>query len=93
MKQSISFAYSVVVYDNYGETLHTFEDEKRAKKFMKQLIAKEKLDDQGIVHGIRGVGDLDEASGAYKDIGAVMENERDLVKPLVRLTPLGVIKG
>jgi Uncharacterized conserved protein len=43
--------------------------------------------------GIRGVGDSDEASGAYKDIGAVMENERDLVKPLVRLTPLGVIKG
>jgi len=52
-----------------------------------------KLDDQGIVHGIRNVNDLDEASGAYKDIDTVIENESDLVKPLVKLTPLGVIKG
>ena len=46
MKQSISFAYSVVVYDNSGETLYTFEDEKKAKELMKQLIAKEKLDEK-----------------------------------------------
>lgn len=54
---------------------------------------KKKLDDQGIIHGIRSVNDLDEASGAYKDIDTVIENESDLVKPLVKLTPLGVIKG
>jgi len=46
MKQSISFMYSVVVYDNSGETLYTFEDEKKAKELMKQLIAKEKLDEK-----------------------------------------------
>lgn len=52
-----------------------------------------KLDDQGILHAIRGVKDLDEASGAYKDIDVVMKNQEDLVEILVELTPLGVIKG
>lgn len=52
-----------------------------------------KLDEQGIVHGIRNQKDLDEASGAYKDIDIVMNNQKDLVKILVELTPLGVIKG
>ncbi len=52
-----------------------------------------KLDEQGILHAIRGVNDLDEASGAYKSIETVMENQKDLVEILVELTPLGVIKG
>lgn len=52
-----------------------------------------KLDNQGILHAIRGVKDLDEASGAYKDIDVVMKNQDDLVEILVELSPLGVIKG
>ena len=48
---------------------------------------------EGIVHSIRSVKDLDEASGAYKDISVVMKNQKDLVDVLVELTPLGVIKG
>lgn len=52
-----------------------------------------KLNDQGIVHGIRSEKDLDEASGAYKDIDVVMKNQTDLVEILVELTPMGVIKG
>jgi len=52
-----------------------------------------KLDDQWIVHWIRNVSDLDEASWAYKDIDEVMENQKELVNILVKLTPLGVIKG
>ncbi len=52
-----------------------------------------KLDDQGIVHGIRTKQDLDEASAAYKDIETVMENQRDLVEIVTELSPLGVIKG
>lgn len=51
------------------------------------------LDDQHILHAIRGVDQLDEASGAYKDISVVMENQKDLVEVLVELTPLAVIKG
>lgn len=52
-----------------------------------------KLNDQGIVHGIRTTKDLDEASGAYKDISVVMENQKDLVDIVVELSPMGVIKG
>ena len=37
--------------------------------------------------------DLSEAPGAYKDIEEVIANEADLVKPIVRLTPLAVLKG
>ena len=47
----------------------------------------------GIVHGLRTNNDLDEAPGSYKDIDVVMVNQTDLVKPIVTLTPLGVIKG
>ncbi|MFA5152558.1 MAG: RtcB family protein [Clostridia bacterium] len=52
-----------------------------------------KLDDQGIIHGIRHASDLDEASGAYKPIEEVMRNQADLVEILVELSPLAVIKG
>jgi hypothetical protein len=52
-----------------------------------------KLDDQGIIHGIRHINDLDEASGAYKPIDIVMRNQADLVDILVKLKPLAVIKG
>ncbi|HLR34666.1 MAG TPA: RtcB family protein [Tissierellales bacterium] len=37
--------------------------------------------------------DYSEAPMAYKDIEEVLENQSDLVKPLVKLRPLGVIKG
>ena len=51
------------------------------------------MDKQGIVHSIRHKNDLDEASGAYKDIGVVMDEQKDLVDVMVELKPLGVIKG
>jgi tRNA-splicing ligase RtcB len=35
----------------------------------------------------------EEAAYAYKDIEAVMAASRDLVRPVKRLTPLGVVKG
>jgi tRNA-splicing ligase RtcB len=52
-----------------------------------------KLNEQGILHGIRGKHDLDEAAGAYKDIAEVMQNQSELVDIVVELSPLGVIKG
>ena len=52
-----------------------------------------RLDDRGILHAIRGVKDLDEAAGAYKDIDIVMAEQADLVDILVRLEPLAVVKG
>ena len=58
---------------------------------------------EGIVcerwHPYRGYGkakgklDLSEAPQAYKDIECVIDAERDLVEPLVRLVPLANLKG
>lgn len=64
-----------------------------AKKTLNLQDEIKKLDDQGIIHGIRSINELDEASGAYKDIQDVMNNQNDLVEILVELTPLAVIKG
>lgn len=52
-----------------------------------------KLESQGIIHSVRTIKDLDEATGAYKNIDEVMENQKDLVDILVELKPLAVIKG
>ncbi|MPQ46983.1 hypothetical protein GCQ56_08135 [Marinifilum sp. N1E240] len=42
---------------------------------------------------MRDKKDLDEASGAYKDIDVIMANQQDLMKILVKLEPLAVVKG
>lgn len=52
-----------------------------------------RLDDMGVIHGIRVEKDLDEAAGAYKDIDVVMANQTDLVEIVTKLRPLAVIKG
>lgn len=51
------------------------------------------LDEQGILHSVRGINDLDEASGAYKNIVEVIEQQQDLIEVKVQLKPLVVIKG
>lgn len=65
-----------------------------SRKMANKLITREMADKamEGIVHkGWRG--DLSEAPMAYKDIEEVIANQKDLVKPVVKLTPLGVVKG
>ena len=52
-----------------------------------------RLNGLGIVHAIRTQSDMQEASGAYKDIEEVIQNEQDLVKIRTRLLPVAVIKG
>ncbi|KKM63259.1 hypothetical protein LCGC14_1513320 [marine sediment metagenome] len=64
-----------------------------AKKNLNLEEEIKKLDDQGILHTIRGKDDLDEADGSYKDINVVMKNQSDLVKIMIKLTPLATIKG
>ncbi|MFA6284173.1 MAG: RtcB family protein [Desulfurivibrionaceae bacterium] len=66
---------------------------KQAQRQLNLDQEKKRLDDQGIIHAIRSVGDLEEAAGAYKDIGEVIGNQLDLVEVLVELRPLAVIKG
>ena len=52
-----------------------------------------RLDARGIIHAIRCQNDMQEASGAYKDIEKVIANEHDLVSEKTRLLPVAVIKG
>ncbi len=66
---------------------------KQAQRQLNLDQEKKRLDDQGIIHAIRSVGDLEEAAGAYKDIDQVIDNQLDLVEVLVELHPLAVIKG
>ena len=72
-----------------GRTMGRKEAERTLDLAKEQKI----LNDQGIIHSIRGMGDLDEAPSAYKDITKVMESQKDLVEILVELSPLAVIKG
>lgn len=66
---------------------------KQAQRELDFESEKKRLDELGVVHGMRNKKDLDEAAGAYKDISVVMENQKDLVEIVVELTPLAVIKG
>ena len=66
---------------------------KQAQRELSLEHEQQVLDEQGILHGVRGKSDLDEASGAYKDIEDVMENQSELVEIVHRLKPVAVIKG
>ena len=66
---------------------------KYAKKHLDLAAEIKILEDQGILHSIRGKGQLDEATGAYKDISVVMAAQEDLVDIVVELSPLAVVKG
>lgn len=52
-----------------------------------------RLNDAGVIHGLRNKKDLDEAASAYKNIDMVMDEQSDLVETMTRLKPLAVIKG
>lgn len=52
-----------------------------------------KLDQQKILHSLRAKGDLEEASGAYKNIDDVIKSQKDLVRVEAELSPLAVVKG
>lgn len=52
-----------------------------------------RLEQMGIVHAVRYKEDLDEATGAYKNIDEVMAAQSDLVKIRTKLLPIAVIKG
>ncbi|MCL1981005.1 MAG: RtcB family protein [Proteobacteria bacterium] len=52
-----------------------------------------KLEKNNILHGLRHRNDLEEAPGAYKNIGEVIANQLDLIEVAVELQPLAVLKG
>lgn len=65
----------------------------KAVETLDLLKEQKSLDSRGILHSLRGKNSLEEAPGAYKDIDVVMEEQKDLVKILVKLEPLAVVKG
>jgi tRNA-splicing ligase RtcB len=82
--ESCSHGAGRVMGRNEANKRLTFEDVRQSMK--------------GIVfdtwpRGRKGKIDLSEAPAAYKDIDAVIEAQKDLIEVLVRLTPLGVVKG
>ena len=66
---------------------------KEAERTLDLATEQKKLNDIGVIHSVRGIHDLDEASGAYKDIDVVMQEQSELVDIIVELKPLAVIKG
>ena len=52
-----------------------------------------KLEQSNVLHSLRHRNDLEEAPGAYKDIGEVIANQLDLIEVAVELQPLAVLKG
>jgi tRNA-splicing ligase RtcB len=66
---------------------------KQAQRVLNLCEEIDKLDTQHILHSLRHRSDLEEAPGAYKDIGEVIENQRDLIEVVVELQPLAVLKG
>lgn len=66
---------------------------KEAKETLDLEYEKKILNKKGILHGVNKEKDLDEATGAYKDIDIVMKEQEDLVEILIKLEPLAVIKG
>lgn len=82
--------------DSFNSCSHGAGRKMSRKKARNELNLEEQqklLDDQGILHALRGKGGLDEAPGAYKDIENVMEEQKDLVEIVVKLQPLAVVKG
>lgn len=66
---------------------------KKAKAILDLEQERMMLDMKGVVHSMDKKEKLDEAMGAYKDIGTVLKNQEDLVKVLIELKSLLVIKG
>lgn len=67
---------------------------KQAKRTLPREVVMAQLKERDVRLFKVKKGDVaEEAPDAYKDIEDVMGRQADLVRPLVRLTPLGVVKG
>lgn len=79
----------------HSRTAATMElDAEKEREIMKDVVCDDfKVLDRSVNKKIRGMLDLGEASGAYKNIDEVMENQSDLVSILTKLVPLMVVKG
>lgn len=63
------------------------------RQFTAQSVIEEMKEKDIELYKVKKDDVAEECAAAYKDIDEVMENQKDLVKPLVKLHPLGVVKG
>ncbi|AFV12564.1 hypothetical protein Tph_c23770 [Thermacetogenium phaeum DSM 12270] len=67
---------------------------KKAKETYPVQQVIEDLKQRGVTLGKHKKGDVaEECRMAYKDIDSVLEQERDLVRPVLKLVTIGVVKG
>lgn len=76
---------------SHGAGRRLGRNEARKKLDLQEEVRR--LESLGVIHAVRKPKDLDEASGAYKDIHQVMDAQKDLVAVLLELHPLAVVKG
>jgi len=83
--------------ESFGSCSHGAGRRMGRKEATRQYTASEvlaEMKEKGIeLYKIKKDDVAEECAQAYKDIDAVMEDQKDLVKPLVKLRPLGVVKG
>ena len=105
--RTISLNFSPNRARNFVSRSESFEEVlaflETAKSFLAASAAVSLVRQTAIVcerwHKYKGYGkakgrlDLSEAPQAYKDIESVIDAERDLIEPLVRLVPMASLKG
>jgi len=80
--------------DSFNSCAHGAGRKMGRKQAIRELDYEEelkKLEEKGVLHGLRGKRNLDEAPSTYKDISWVMKKQEDLVDILVELHPIACI--
>jgi tRNA-splicing ligase RtcB (3'-phosphate/5'-hydroxy nucleic acid ligase) len=88
------------VVEGLGEAQSFCSASHGAGRVMTRREARQQIREDRFAQSMRRVvfdqtrrGLVEEAPMAYRDIGEVLEDEEDLVRPVVRLEPIAVVKG
>jgi tRNA-splicing ligase RtcB (3'-phosphate/5'-hydroxy nucleic acid ligase) len=96
-----SMATASYIVQGKGERLSFGSASHGAGRVMTRREARERIRPDRFIHSMRRVVFdphkrttlVEEAPAAYRDIAEVLEDESDLVQPLIRLEPIAVLKG
>lgn len=94
-----SMATASYIVEGRGEPLSFASASHGAGRVMTRTAARRTLSRDAVGRALRRVewrvasDEREEAPQVYRDIGEVLEDQRDLVTPLLRLEPLAVLEG
>lgn len=96
-----SMGTATYIAEGLGEAMSFRSASHGAGRVMTRREARERISTGRLAHAMRRVVHdarraralVEEAPGAYRDIREVLEDERDLVRAVLRLEPLVVLKG